>query len=54
MKKNKIILPKGHTWSEVNFDPTHSDFVCNCGAHYSIDLTDNSGGLVDEGNGHDE
>ena len=50
-----VKLPEGHTWKEVNIDATHHDFICQeCGAHYSFDLIENKGELVDEGEGHDE
>ena len=47
-------LPEGHDWKEVNLDSTHHDFVCSeCKAHYSFDLIEEVGELVDEGEGHD-
>ncbi len=49
----KINLPKGHLWTEVNFDATHRDFTCTCGAHFSVDLTDNTC-YYDEGEEHNE
>jgi hypothetical protein len=49
----KIIPDDGHTWTEVNADSTHTDFVCACGAHFSHDMTDDSV-EYDEGDGHSE
>ena len=54
MSAKIITLPEGHDWKEVNLDSTHHDFVCHgCKAHYSFDLIEEVGELVDEGEGHD-
>ena len=53
MKNNNLIqLPPGHNWKEINIDSTHTDFICECSATFSIDLTDNSIEF-EEGEGHE-
>ena len=48
-----VHLPEGHDWKEINVDATHLDFICECGAHFVINLEDESTDLVDDGEGHD-